>query len=233
MGSRWEADRVRLRWVELGSNLLAQLLHRRASGASTSSRGGECGSAVRALVPGFRHPLFFFCSSLQERTTAVVVRAVDCVDNSCPRRSEPLRTCGQLGGATRGQLGAPGDNSWTAPFGPQEGRLVPGCVPGCRCGCPRVLHRVRSRKLPRSDNFSEVVHRPIPLVHQKRCRDGPPPRPLGGARRRSGVVVRGHCERSRRGPRVRFGGRRGFWSDARHGSGASSERGPRPTGGAR
>lgn len=165
----------------MGSNLPAWLLHRRASGALTSPRGGERGSAVRALVPGFRHPLFFFCSSLQERTTAVTVRVVDCVDNACPRRSEPLQACGQLGGATRGQLGAPGDNSGTAPFGPQEGRLVPGCIPGCGCSCTRVLHRVRGPKLPRSDNFSEVVHRPDPSGPRERWR------------RRAGVPTPGRC----------------------------------------
>src|SRR4051812_46450934 len=208
--NRWEADLVRLRWVEPGSNLLAWLLHRRASGALTSSRGGERGSAVRALVPGFRHPLFFFCSSLQERTTAVTVRAVDCVDNDHPRRSGPLRTCGQLGGATRGQLGAPGDNSGTAPFGPQEGRVVPGCIPGCGCSCTRVLHRVRSPKLPRSDNFSEVVHRLIPVVHEKSRGASAAFRPLGGAgsgsRRGVRVAPEGVPEKFGGPARTPFGG---------------------------
>lgn len=43
---------------------------------------------------------------------------------------------------TRGQVGAPGENSGGAPFGPQVGRVVPGCIPGCGPSSPRVLHRV-------------------------------------------------------------------------------------------
>ncbi|MDR6597402.1 hypothetical protein J2S66_005786 [Saccharothrix longispora] len=123
----------------IGPTLGAEAPHRRASGRPSSPRVHPGGGGS---VPGLDRRLFFFCSSLQGKTTATAVRAVDCVDNPRFGCSPPSRRCGRTRGRTRGQLGAPGENSRGAPFGPQEGRVVPGFIPGCGRGCTRVLHRV-------------------------------------------------------------------------------------------
>ncbi|MBB4969283.1 hypothetical protein F4559_006642 [Saccharothrix violaceirubra] len=100
---------------------------------------GWCPGAgtCRGVVPG----CCFFFVHLLEGKTATAVGPVDCVDNPRPPSSRPSRGCGQTGGCTRGQLGAPGDNSAAVHSHPQIRRVVPGCIPGCGAGCPRVLHR--------------------------------------------------------------------------------------------
>lgn len=114
-------------------------LHRRASRLGSSSRGRTRGAPGCGRCP---RGLFLVCSLLQGKTTATAVRAVDCVDNGCSACSSPAWRCGRTRGVTRGQIGAPGENYGCGPFGPQGGRVVPGCIPGCGLSSPRVLHRV-------------------------------------------------------------------------------------------
>lgn len=67
---------------------------------------------------------------------------MDSVDNVRSRSSSPGWRCGRTRVVTRGQIAAPGENYGGGPFGPQIGRVVPGCIPGCGSSSPRVLHRV-------------------------------------------------------------------------------------------
>lgn len=135
----------------------ARRLNRRASGRGSSPRGHTRVPPGTGRCPRARPPLFFLCSSLQGKTTATAVGAVDCVDNRRSRSLSPPWRCGRTRVVTRGQIAAPGENYGGAPFGPQLSRVVPGCIPGCGPSCTRVLHRVIVAWISPDQCFSRPV----------------------------------------------------------------------------
>ena len=119
--------------------------HRRAFVSIAASGSGGANRPrrrLRAELSTCPQPPLFFCSSFQEKKrTAVVVRAVGCGDNRCPRSSSAVDDCGGARGVIGGWAERVVDNSWPARACPQFAHLVHTAVHSCPRSCTQTLRK--------------------------------------------------------------------------------------------